>query len=167
MMDLAFDVDHDTWRVEPHPATTTAMISPIFTIMKEENFGRRRLTAIDRSQYCLSPHFLRYQEMLPSTSSWAKKRPRGSESGLSFCSCEAGPSKNQKTHPQHPLQQHSHAPDEQCAVCMYTGVATCTGLSLYFIKIATEETTLPKNRRFLYLCSAGWAVAGAYRWYLG
>jgi hypothetical protein len=57
--------------------------------------------------------------------------------------------------------------DEPCAVCVYTGMAVCTGLSLYFVQLATDETTLPKNRRFLWACSAGSVVAGAYRWYLG
>lgn len=57
--------------------------------------------------------------------------------------------------------------EEQCKVCMYTGVAVCTGLSLYFIKLATDDSTLKKNRRFLYVCSAGSMVAGIYRWYLG
>jgi hypothetical protein len=50
---------------------------------------------------------------------------------------------------------------------MYTGMGVCTGLSFYFLKLATDETTLSKNRRFLYVCSGGWAIAGVYRWYLG
>ena len=57
--------------------------------------------------------------------------------------------------------------EKSCAACLYTGVATCTGLSLYFAKLATEESTLKSNRRFLWICSTGSLVAGAYRWYLG
>jgi len=57
--------------------------------------------------------------------------------------------------------------EEPCQACLYTGVSVCLGLSLYFLKLATEETTLPKNRQFLYMCSAGSIVAGAYRCYLG
>jgi hypothetical protein len=57
--------------------------------------------------------------------------------------------------------------DEPCQACMYTGVVVCTGLSLYFVKLATDETTLRKNRKFLFACSGGSMVAGFYRWYLG
>jgi len=57
--------------------------------------------------------------------------------------------------------------EEGCSACMYTGMATCTGLSLYFAKLATDDTTLRKNRRFLWCCSGASLVAGAYRWYLG
>jgi hypothetical protein len=64
-------------------------------------------------------------------------------------------------------RQYVAEQQEQCSVCMYTGVAVCTGLSLYFVKLATDDTTLSKNRRFLWVCSAGWAVTGFYRWYLG
>lgn len=66
-------------------------------------------------------------------------------------------------------QKGGQGDDEKvCSVCMYTGMAVCTGLSLYFVKLATDETvTLAKNRRFLWVSSAGWAVAGVYRWYLG
>ena len=57
--------------------------------------------------------------------------------------------------------------DKSCPACMYTGVVTCTALSLYFAKLATDEVTLHSNRRFLWICSTGSFVAGAYRWYLG
>ncbi len=57
--------------------------------------------------------------------------------------------------------------EEPCKACMYTGVSVCVGLSLYFVKLATDETTLHKNRRFLWICSSGSLVVGAYRWYLG
>jgi hypothetical protein len=65
------------------------------------------------------------------------------------------------------IEQLQKELDEPCQACMYTGMAVCTGLSVYFVKLATDETTLPKNRRFLWACSAGSVVAGAYRWYLG
>jgi len=57
--------------------------------------------------------------------------------------------------------------EEPCKACMYTGVSVCVGLSLYFVKLATDDATLQKNRRFLWMCSAGSLVAGTYRWYLG
>lgn len=57
--------------------------------------------------------------------------------------------------------------EEPCRVCMYTGVAVCTGLSVYFGNLAIDPTTLPKNQRFLWICSASSLVAGAYRFYLG
>ena len=44
---------------------------------------------------------------------------------------------------------------KSCAACLYTGVATCTGLSLYFAKLATDEVPLTPNRRFLWICSTG------------
>ena len=67
--------------------------------------------------------------------------------------------------------------DKQCRMCLWTGVATCTGLSLFFIKQALLE--LPESgskevmkeaarqKRFLFLCSAASAAAGAYRYHLG
>lgn len=57
--------------------------------------------------------------------------------------------------------------DQPCKACMYTGMAACAGLTLYFVKLATDETTLPKNRRFLWACSAGSVLAGFYRWHIG
>lgn len=62
------------------------------------------------------------------------------------------------------IQQELEKP---CKACLYTGVLSCAGLSLYFVKLATDETTLAKNRRFLWACSAGWVVAGVYRWSMG
>lgn len=64
---------------------------------------------------------------------------------------------------------------KQCKECMYTGVATCTGLSLYFMKLASEipeasvKTVVKQvhHKNFLLGGSAIWAVAGAYRFYLG
>ena len=63
-----------------------------------------------------------------------------------------------------------------CIACLMTGVATCTGLSLYFMKLASElPDEGPKKvmkeaksqKRFLMGCSAVWAGAGVYRLYLG
>lgn len=65
------------------------------------------------------------------------------------------------------IEQLQKELDEPCQACMYTGVATCLGLSVYFVKLATDETTLAKNRRFLWGCSAASIVAGAVRFYLG
>lgn len=57
--------------------------------------------------------------------------------------------------------------EEPCRACMYTGVTVCTGLSVYFANLAIDPTTLPKNRNFLWVCSASALVAGGYRFYLG
>ena len=57
--------------------------------------------------------------------------------------------------------------EEPCQACLYTGVSVCIGLSVYFANLAIDDTTLAKNRRFLWMCSAGSVAAGAYRWYLG
>jgi hypothetical protein len=101
--------------------------------------------------------------------------------GATTTSCEALPSndendRNKRSSRPRPsesnpykteIEQLQRELDEPCQTCMYTGMAVCAGLSLYFVKLATDETTLPKNRRFLWACSAGSVVAGVYRWYLG
>jgi hypothetical protein len=66
---------------------------------------------------------------------------------------------------------------EQCSTCLYTGVATCTGLSAYFFKVAhfdlptqgNQQIMLKasKDKRFLLVFGSCWAIAGAYRFYLG
>ena len=67
-------------------------------------------------------------------------------------------------------------PREQCKTCMFTGMATCAGLSLYFLKLwselpdsGTKQTMrqVSKQRNFLLGGSAAWAIAGIYRGYLG
>ena len=60
---------------------------------------------------------------------------------------------------------------------MWTGVATCTGLSAYFLKQAyldlpetgTSEVMkhAQRQRRFLFVLAGASGVAGAYRFYLG
>lgn len=69
------------------------------------------------------------------------------------------------------LEEH-----KSCAACMYTGMATCTGLSLYFFKMTLDmpekgstlwTKTVATNKRFLLFCSAFWQAAGIYRWHLG
>lgn len=66
--------------------------------------------------------------------------------------------------------------NQSCKECLYTGVATCTGLSLYFIKLASELPSegskeimkqAVRQKRFLLGGSAIWAAAGVYRFYLG
>ena len=141
---------HATMKAERQSTTVSARMPP-----------SRIFTTVTGSTAPSFPH------IVPPMGSLAKIRPIRSASNNGSCSCEEAPSHSQNLQTQE-QQRSAHAPDnEQCAVCMYTGMATCTGLSLYFLKIASEETTLPKNRRFLYLCSAGWAVTGVYRWYLG
>lgn len=73
---------------------------------------------------------------------------------------------------------YREAEDESsCDACLYTGIATCTGLSGYMFKMALldlpEEGTkqftnqVRNQKRFLLLFGASWAVAGIYRLYLG
>ena len=77
----------------------------------------------------------------------------------------------QPPHPRNPykrdIERLQSELDQPCQACLYTGVATCVGLAGYFAHFATEEATLKRNRRFLWICSAGSLVAGAYRWHLG
>jgi hypothetical protein len=40
-----------------------------------------------------------------------------------------------------PTQTHSADANESCRSCLYTGVATCVGLSAYFAHLALEEDT--------------------------
>jgi hypothetical protein len=63
-----------------------------------------------------------------------------------------------------------------CRTCLYTGVATCTGISLYFASLYSELPSdgpraavkeVVKQKRFLLGGSALWATAGVYRLYLG
>jgi hypothetical protein len=67
-----------------------------------------------------------------------------------------------------------------CNSCMFTGMATCTGLSLYFFKMALldlpeKKTTLGQctkqvattNKRFFLVCGTVWAAAGIYRYHVG
>jgi hypothetical protein len=66
--------------------------------------------------------------------------------------------------------------EKSCRECLYTGVATCTGLSLYFMKLASEipdnhktEVLMrqaTKQKNFLLGGSALWAACGVYRIYL-
>lgn len=74
-------------------------------------------------------------------------------------------------------QPHHVDSTESCSACMYTGMATCTGLSAYFFKMALldlpEEGTaqftsqMKTNKQFLLACGTFWAAAGVYRWHLG
>jgi hypothetical protein len=65
------------------------------------------------------------------------------------------------------IEKLRHDLEEPCQACLYTGVTVCMGLSVYFANLAIDDTTLAKNRRFLWMCSVGSVAAGAYRWYLG
>ena len=67
--------------------------------------------------------------------------------------------------------------EKPCSTCKYTGMTVCAGLSLYFIKLATEETaattftatktavtkTTKNHKPFFYIGAAAWAIAGVYR----
>lgn len=70
--------------------------------------------------------------------------------------------------------------EDSCSSCLYTGIATCTGLALYFAKIALLETPdvtkemswevakgHHRNRAGFLVISAFCVVTGAYRWHLG
>ena len=77
-------------------------------------------------------------------------------------------------------QQTEDEDRQSCEACLYTGIATCTGLSLYFAKIALLETPdvtqemsrevakgHRRNRLGFLVVSAFWFVTGVYRWHLG
>jgi hypothetical protein len=77
------------------------------------------------------------------------------------------------------IDSHNVPPDSSrgsCRECLITGVLTCTGLSAYFLKLASELPALgtraatkqmKTNKYFLLGGSAVWASAGVYRLYLG
>ena len=70
-------------------------------------------------------------------------------------------------------------PKGSCKECLYTGVGTCTGLSLYFMYLASEVHVptsegvkevmkqAARQKQFLLGGSAVWTAAGVYRLYLG
>jgi hypothetical protein len=89
---------------------------------------------------------------------------------------------SQASMPQHEIQNSQPTEEDypqnegSCKECLYTGVATCTGVSLYFMKLASEVPEqgtrevirqATKQKRFLFGGSAVWAAAGVYRMYLG
>jgi hypothetical protein len=101
---------------------------------------------------------------------------------------DAVPVKNTLLFSQNQSQPLTHQPDRSlpteepdhstgsCKECLYTGVLTCSGVSLYFLKLASEVPEqgtkemlrqATKQKRFLLGGSALWAAAGAYRMYLG
>mmetsp|Transcript_14826 Transcript_14826/g.30565 ORF Transcript_14826/g.30565 Transcript_14826/m.30565 type:complete len:140 (-) Transcript_14826:847-1266(-) len=77
-------------------------------------------------------------------------------------------------------QQQSEDDHEHCAGCLWTGVLTCAGLSVYFTHVAYEDwmeavakspqkTRIPPPRNS-YLwggIAVGWMVAGIYRFQMG
>mmetsp|Transcript_2288 Transcript_2288/g.2644 ORF Transcript_2288/g.2644 Transcript_2288/m.2644 type:complete len:161 (-) Transcript_2288:235-717(-) len=85
---------------------------------------------------------------------------------------------------QHQTPDNNNNKIGSCKECLFTGVGVCTGLSIYFMKLASEvhiptnnnkdtakiHTTIKeamRQKRFLIGCSAVSAVTGAYRLYLG
>jgi len=64
-------------------------------------------------------------------------------------------------------------PNEQCQTCLVTGVLTCTAVSSYLFKMAlldlpvSTKREVLRQKRFLLGFGSAWAVAGAYRLYLG
>ena len=68
--------------------------------------------------------------------------------------------------------------NESCPSCLYVGVATSVGLSVYFARLAMEkvdERTLSAsarqhqryNKPVFLAFSVGWLAIGVYRWHLG
>ena len=98
-------------------------------------------------------------------------------------SIDSSTSASTNTHPEPPSSLNStQTPDplmkeKQCQTCLYTGVATCTGLSLYFFHLASEVNVpsvghkayreMTRQKRFLLGGSVTWAMVGMYRFYLG
>jgi len=110
--------------------------------------------------------YYKYLGRMNSSTLW--KTPYSSLLSPSITRCDT---------PKGPPSQHDNDKNESCAACLYTGMATCTGLSLYFFKMAVlempEEGTAAftrqtqTNKRFLLACGTFWAAAGVYRWHLG
>lgn len=60
-----------------------------------------------------------------------------------------------------------------CSTCKYTGMAVCTGMTLYFLKLANELESSPKSlaqkaatknhKPFFYGGAVFWACVGIYR----
>jgi len=96
---------------------------------------------------------------------------------VTYCEEAEGESRKQQLAVSSPSKINQHDDDESCNVCLYTGVATCTGLASYFWKMGildmperssskfTQE--MARQQRFLVTFGGAWALAGAYRWYLG
>eukprot|EP00537_Pseudo-nitzschia_pungens_P018165 CAMPEP_0172409488 /NCGR_PEP_ID=MMETSP1061-20121228/76392_1 /TAXON_ID=37318 /ORGANISM="Pseudo-nitzschia pungens, Strain cf. pungens" /LENGTH=183 /DNA_ID=CAMNT_0013145643 /DNA_START=331 /DNA_END=882 /DNA_ORIENTATION=+ len=67
--------------------------------------------------------------------------------------------------------------EQPCSACKYTGMTLCAGMSLYFLKLAVEESarksssaiakaataSSTSNKVFFYGGAVTWAVAGLYR----
>ena len=76
-----------------------------------------------------------------------------------------------------PTSSEGDSSGGSCKECLYTGVVTCTGLSLYFLKLASEVPDADltaklvkqnlQQKRFLLGGSMVWAICGVYRIYLG
>lgn len=63
---------------------------------------------------------------------------------------------------------------DSCPSCLYVGVATCTGLAIYFGSIAFEKplnpemaATAARHKPVFLAISVGWVCVGMYRIYLG
>jgi hypothetical protein len=105
---------------------------------------------------------------------------------LSLCEGAASPLPPKEQQVSQQQQQESMAEfrrklgddEPPCSTCRYTGMAVCAGLSLHFLRLATEETTaettakataMAKNaskkshKAFFYGGALVWASAGVYR----
>ena len=58
----------------------------------------------------------------------------------SRCLCDTEGSPSSSSSLSSLSQNNTNTNEEDCSVCKYTGMTVCTGLSLYFIKLATEES---------------------------
>jgi len=92
------------------------------------------------------------------------------QSSLSVVNCQGTQQNNNKN-------DYFSRNDGSCDACLYTGVATCVGLTCYMWKMALLDlpekgsmqfTKQVRNQKtFLLLFGGGWAAAGIYRIYLG
>ena len=55
-----------------------------------------------------------------------------------------------------------------CPSCLYTGIATCTGLATYMAHLGWNDATVAvQHRPYMRGMAALWLCVGAYRWHLG
>lgn len=117
-----------------------------------------------KNELVLSPMFHRKQPCLDGGLLWSSRYYNAmlQQSHTTLCEGNAGLARP-------PGDNH----EPPCSTCKYTGMAVCTGMSLYFLKLANELESAPqsmakqaatKNHKpFFYGGAVFWACAGIYR----
>lgn len=97
--------------------------------------------------------------------------PRHTRSNsLPITKCESNRESSRSNHPtddaQHQQLAQLKKDEKSCVACLVVGMATCTGLSIYFVKLASEVPDRRSKAGFLTV-SCFWAGVGMYRWHIG